>query len=91
MLSKHCYLIQIECILWYCYSKVEKYDWAMALTGHVTLPYEVYIFLFDNDLTWSIFVVVECKAGLLVVAGLILSRVKNFFNLSLHSKALELG
>jgi len=40
--------------------------------------------------------VVECKAGMLVVAGSMLGRVKFFLvdvieNLSLHSKELELG
>jgi len=35
----------------YCYSKVVKYDWTM--TGHVTLPSEVYIFILDN--AWGMF------------------------------------
>jgi len=30
------------------------------MTGHVTLPYEVYIFIFDNNLAWSVDLVVEC-------------------------------
>jgi len=42
------------------------------MTGHVTLPCEVYIFIFDNDWTWSVGVVVECKAGMLVVTDSIL-------------------
>jgi len=33
------------------------------------LPCEVYIFIFDNDWAWSVGVMVECKAGMLVVAG----------------------
>jgi len=32
--------------------------------------------------TWSVGVVVECKAGMLVVADSILGRVKNFFSWS---------
>jgi len=52
------------------------------MTCHVTLPCEVYIFIFDN--AWqlgacSVGVVVECKAGMLVVADLILGQVKKMF------------
>jgi len=47
------------------------------MTGHVTLPCEVYVFIF----TWacSVGLVVECKAGMLVVAGSILGQVKKFW------------
>jgi len=36
-----------------------NYDW--IITGYVTLPCEVYIFIFDNNGAWSVSVVVECK------------------------------
>jgi len=53
------------------------------MTGHVTLPCEVYIFIFDNAWACSVGVVttavLECKAGLLVVADSILGQVKIFF------------
>jgi len=53
----------------------------------VTLPCEVDIFIFDNDWVCSVGVVVECKAGMRVVAGSIFL-VEVIENLSLHSKEL---
>jgi len=41
-----------------------------------TLPCEVYIFIFDNAWACSVGEVIECKTGMLVVAGLILGWVK---------------
>jgi len=55
------------------------------MTGHVILPYEIYIFIFDNAWASSVDVVVECKVGMLVIAVSILGQVKKFLveNLSL--------
>jgi len=41
----------------------------LDLAGHVTLGCEIYIFIFDNAWPCSVGVVVECKAGMLVVVG----------------------
>jgi len=52
------------------------------MTGHVTLKFNHvrFIYLFLTMLGACLAgVVVECKAGMLVVAGLILGQVKNFF------------
>jgi len=45
------------------------------------LPCEVYIFIFDNAWACSVGVVVECKAGMLVVASSIVGQLKIFFYL----------
>jgi len=37
------------------------------MTGHVTLPCEVYIFIFDKDCAWSIDVVVAKRKCLLLL------------------------
>jgi len=48
------------------------------MSGHVTLPCEVYIFIFDNDWAWSVGLVFECQAGMLVNVGSIFLG-QNFF------------
>jgi len=55
--------------------KYIKYEW--TITGHVTLPCEVYIFIFDSAWACLVSVVVESKTDMLVVVGSVLGQGKN--------------